>query len=276
LITESPHAAPGGLEVMTLDRGQGMANPALCFQDGFSTAGSSGTGMGAIRRLSSSCEVYSVPGKGTVLLVRFEAPGQAALNSGFQYAGVSVPHPAETQCGDAFAVHEGRGHVTALVVDGLGHGPSAADSARAAVAAFRVAPDQPPGEIMIRIHGALRATRGAAAGVARLDFQSRQVIYAGVGNVMGMIYDLPKPRQMVCNPGTLGQGTARVKEFSYPWNEKNLVLLYSDGISTHWPAEMYANALQHDPAVLAGVIYRDHRRQHDDATVLALRERTAG
>src|SRR4051794_4187184 len=55
-----------GLEFLSLDRGPGIADVDRCLFDGFSTAGSSGHGLGAILRLSSSFDIDSVPGIGTV------------------------------------------------------------------------------------------------------------------------------------------------------------------------------------------------------------------
>lgn len=43
-----------GIEILSLDRGPGIRNIAECLRDGYSTAGSPGTGLGALRRLSSS------------------------------------------------------------------------------------------------------------------------------------------------------------------------------------------------------------------------------
>src|SRR5689334_20816610 len=60
----------GGIEVMTLDRGPGMRNIEQCMQDGYSTAGTPGNGLGAIARLASHFDLYSVPGHGTALLAR--------------------------------------------------------------------------------------------------------------------------------------------------------------------------------------------------------------
>src|SRR5262245_37509821 len=51
-----------GLELLTLDRGPGMRNLAECLRDGYSTAGSRGEGLGAIRRLADLFDVYSLPG----------------------------------------------------------------------------------------------------------------------------------------------------------------------------------------------------------------------
>src|SRR6185436_1518023 len=46
--------APAGfVEVVALDRGPGMANVTRCLEDGYSTAGSPGTGLGAVQRLST-------------------------------------------------------------------------------------------------------------------------------------------------------------------------------------------------------------------------------
>lgn len=59
-----------GLEVMTLDTGPGMRYVGQCLQDGYSTAGTAGNGLGAIARLSSSFDLYSVPGSGTALVAR--------------------------------------------------------------------------------------------------------------------------------------------------------------------------------------------------------------
>src|SRR5690349_8921442 len=70
IVISPVHADPAGVEILALDKGPGLADQELCFQDGYSTAGSAGTGLGAIRRLSTQHEVYSVRGKGTALLAR--------------------------------------------------------------------------------------------------------------------------------------------------------------------------------------------------------------
>src|SRR5262245_38968592 len=54
-----------GIEVLALDRGPGMADLGRCLRDGYSTAGTRGTGLGAIARLSSGFEVHSADRRGT-------------------------------------------------------------------------------------------------------------------------------------------------------------------------------------------------------------------
>lgn len=68
-----------GVELLALDKGPGMANVMECLRDGYSTAGSSGSGLGAIVRTASLAEIYSVPGAGTVVLAQLNAASQTTL-----------------------------------------------------------------------------------------------------------------------------------------------------------------------------------------------------
>ena len=49
------------LDVLALDRGPGMSDVDRCLADGYSTAGSPGTGLGAIGRLADQFDIYSSP-----------------------------------------------------------------------------------------------------------------------------------------------------------------------------------------------------------------------
>src|SRR5262249_33277923 len=60
----------GGRDVLALDRGPGIPDVGRALGDGYSTAGSSGTGLGAMRRLSTLFDVHSAPGVGTAVLAR--------------------------------------------------------------------------------------------------------------------------------------------------------------------------------------------------------------
>ena len=60
------HGSMQGIEIVALDRGPGMANVGHALQDGHSTAGSSGTGLGAIVRMATEFDIHSLPGRGTV------------------------------------------------------------------------------------------------------------------------------------------------------------------------------------------------------------------
>ena len=54
-----------GVELLALDRGPGIANFNASLRDGVSTAGSPGTGLGALGRMSENFEVYAPAGRGS-------------------------------------------------------------------------------------------------------------------------------------------------------------------------------------------------------------------
>jgi len=103
-----------------------MANVGQCLRDGFSTAGTPGTGLGAIGRLSNFFEIHSVPELGTALIARLE-PDKNSLQAipnpnSLEIGGVHLPKAGEKISGDSWAVENQRDKNLILVADGLGYG----------------------------------------------------------------------------------------------------------------------------------------------------------
>ena len=262
---------PAAIEILALDRGPGM-DVAACFRDGYSTAGSPGTGLGAVERLATLMDVYSTRPGGTAIVARVDADGRReARVAPVQVGAVSVPKAGEDVCGDGFSVAADLACPAMMVVDGLGHGPGAADAARLAVAAFERAPDLRPAAQVAAIHDALRGSRGAAVSVARIDPAQGILAYAGIGNVAGAIVSGGATRHLVSGNGTAGHIAGRINEFTYPWAADARLIMHSDGLATRWQIERYPGLPSHHPALLAGVLYRDWSRGRDDVTVVVLR-----
>jgi anti-sigma regulatory factor (Ser/Thr protein kinase) len=272
-ILVGPGRDGGTVEVLSLDRGPGMANPAACLRDGFSTSGTAGTGLGAIARLASRFDIHSAPGAGTALVATVAASRRAAAAERFEAAGVAIPAPGETACGDAWAASVRADGITIVVVDGLGHGTLASEAAAEAVRAFRAVGTRPVPEIVDAVHGALRSTRGAAVAVAEIDGRRGVVTFCGIGNVSGTIVADGPARNAVSHGGIAGHGTVRIQPFTYPWPPGGLLILTTDGIASHWNLDAYPGLRRRDPALVAGVLYRDFVRGRDDATVVVARER---
>src|SRR5262249_55607121 len=152
----------------------------------FLSTGTPGTGLGAIRRLSTVFDAYSVPGAGAAVLSTI-SPAAVDPDVDVIAGGVNVPHPGETVSGDAWAVHLAQGRAAAIIADGLGHGSSAAEAAALAVAIFRQHVHEAPAHTLERVHDALRPTRGAAVGIAELDRTRGVLRFAGIGNIAGTI-----------------------------------------------------------------------------------------
>lgn len=277
LIGTCASGAPG-IEAVWIDRGPGMANPEACLRDGFSTSGTSGTGFGAARRMSNQFDVYSQLGQGTAVLVRMmptDHDASADLSpAGWDVGVVAVAKPGEDVSGDGWAVRGDGSNLSCVVVDGLGHGPLAAAAARAGTIAFQASAGGEPVPALQRIHEAMRGTRGGAVSVARIDPARREVAFAGIGNVAGAIAGLAT-RRMVSVNGTAGGAVPRLRAFDYPYIPPEAVILHSDGISTNWSIGSYPGLLTHDPTLVAAVLFRDHGRGRDDATVLVAREGAA-
>lgn len=259
-----------GLEIVALDRGGGMNNVAQCMRDGYSTAGSPGTGLGAIARLSATFDIYSTPGCGTAVVARVY---RAAIPSNYplEFGAVCIATTGEEICGDSWSVRHGEGRISFLVVDGLGHGGSAAQAAHEAVAVFEEHATRSPAEILRAAHGRLRSTRGAAMAIAETNLSEGIIRYAGVGNIAATIISGGATRSLVSHNGTVGHEMPRVQEFVYPWPEGALLVMHSDGLQTRWSFDGYPGLAARHPAVIAGVLYRDFRRTRDDASVLVAR-----
>ncbi len=265
-----------GIEILALDKGAGILNLQRCLRDGYSTAGSPGTGLGAIVRLAATFDLHS-SSAGTALLARLwdrpiEEEGIRGARD-LDVSVVSVPLPGEDVCGDAWGVERRGDRDLLLVADGLGHGPLASAAALAAVQILHQNPHLTPANILREAHRALRGTRGAAVSIAEIDRARQVVLFAGVGNVAGAVVSETGSRSMVSHNGTLGYEAHSFQEFSYPFPHGANLIMHSDGLGSRWKLDAYAGLPGRDPALIAGVLYRDFRRGRDDVTVLVAREK---
>jgi hypothetical protein len=67
------------------------------------------------------------------------------------------------------------------------------------------------------------------------------------------------------------EGRRRIQEFTYPWPDDALLIAHSDGLITRWRLDVYPGLEQRHPGIIAGMLYRDARRERDDVTVVAMR-----
>ncbi|MGC3976464.1 MAG: ATP-binding protein/SpoIIE family protein phosphatase [Nitrospira sp.] len=265
-----------GIELVAIDRGPGMSNVSHALQDGTSTAGSSGNGLGAMMRMAAEFDIHSLPGRGTSLVARvWNGPVPAGQGSVMKTGVIHMAKPGEAVCGDAW-YSECTGHRTlCAVVDGLGHGALAAQAAQLAVETLRAHAQASLTEQVDLAHRALRPTRGAALGIAEILHDQQLVKFVGIGNIMASICQAGGFRNMVSQNGILGHQIRRVTEFQYPWPESAMLVMCSDGITTHWDINSYAGLAARDPSLIAATLYRDFSRRRDDTTVVVLKKRTA-
>jgi anti-sigma regulatory factor (Ser/Thr protein kinase) len=274
LIQPVRHGASVLIELIAIDRGKGMENVERSITDGYSTAGTAGTGLGAVRRLALEFDIYSVAGEGSVVLARIGGQARTSApspeRSAVRFGAVSLAVAGETECGDTWRVATQEGNTAVMVADGLGHGTFAAQAAHSAATAFESAPFESPGVLLERLHRATAGSRGAAAACAQVGADG-QVRYAGVGNISGHLVSAERSQGMVSHGGTLGLKVSRMQQFEYRRAPNSLVIMHSDGVSARWDLKSKPGLLQRHPAVIAALLYRDHGRSRDDATVVVLR-----
>jgi anti-sigma regulatory factor (Ser/Thr protein kinase) len=261
-----------GFECLALDKGPGMANIDRCIEDGFSTSGTSGTGLGAVMRQSHVLDIFTQPNKGTAILARISLDPKGGDPVMARSGVVSLPYPKETVCGDGHRLTRSAGGFSMMIADGLGHGIFAAEASNAAIEAFDRLVDRTPMDIAQTMHVALRKTRGAAVGIARYERDLGTVTFIGVGNVASVILDDGVARRMVSHNGTIGHTAPKFQSFAYAATAPFLMIMASDGLGTTWTLDAYPGLWSRHPSLIAGVLYRDFRRSRDDVTILVVRE----
>ncbi|MEZ4436347.1 MAG: SpoIIE family protein phosphatase [bacterium] len=275
--------APGGwflaqrigpaIDLLTLDRGPGLPDIEQCFVDGYSTAGTSGIGLGAVRRLSTEHAIDTGPDRGTIFFVRCGRPPDV----GVEFGTATRPYPGQRRNGDGWLIDQVDSITRVFVLDGLGHGPSAADASEAALDALRGCTLTDPVPLLEVIDGALVSTRGAAATVACIDADAERVSIAGVGNVSGVIYHQQESMTVVPKFGVLGNRSrlADTRSLHGSWGPGALLVMHTDGVSEKWRSGGRRRGLRRSPALVAGRLLRDHGRRTDDATALVVHAREA-
>lgn len=261
------------ISILSLDQGPGIKNPGVCLQDGHSTAGSPGTGLGAIKRLSSFFDFYSRPGKGTTFFSRITRKDSSIepSNLSTKVGVICLPLEGEEACGDSVAIKEYCDRIVLLLVDGLGHGLLAAEAANEAVASFHQHASYGPQKIIEQIHRDLRKTRGAALAIVEIDLGEEDLCFSGIGNIIGRVISFKKSYRMISYHGIVGEEVRKCKEYKYPFFKDDLLIVHSDGLSSRWSRDDYPGLWFKHPTLIAGTLYRDHRRLQDDCSMIVVK-----
>jgi anti-sigma regulatory factor (Ser/Thr protein kinase) len=267
---QSSGAGPA-IEIIALDSGPGIADIGRSLRDGYSTGGTPGTGLGAVRRLSTLFDVWSLPERGTAVVSRISGGASNAgrtTASRFRWGAIALNAPREEVCGDTWRVIERDQEIYAMVADGLGHGPQACEAATQAAVAFEAGDFGDPAAFLEQAHRKLVGTRGAAIAAVRV---SRDAIrYAGLGNIAGFSISADRSTGLVSQNGTLGVQVRRIQEVRHERSSPGLIVMHSDGLSGRWSLGDSPGLARRHPALIAAVLLRDCLRGKDDATVVVI------
>lgn len=175
---------------------------------------------------------------------------------------VQRPARGERICGDLVLLVELDARCLLAVIDGLGHGPRAAEASEAAAAFIRAHAEEPLDHLLRGCDGAIRSTRGVAATVIRIDRETLELEHAGVGNVE-LVARTAEAVAPVPQAGVIGGRMRKVIATRHQLHAGDLLALFSDGISRRLRLE---DQRRDSARATAEAILRNHGKDHDDAS----------
>jgi anti-sigma regulatory factor (Ser/Thr protein kinase)/serine/threonine protein phosphatase PrpC len=264
-----------GIQIEAEDRGLGIADIDRAITDGYSTAGGLGLGLGTVNRLMDEFEIHSQPGAGThIVCQRWLRPERSNQLAGeLEFGAASRPRRGEPENGDAFLFRQWEGFALTGVIDGLGHGVFAQRAAQTGRQYIENHFDQPLDSLFRGVGRACRSTRGVVMALARFDCGKQKLTLASIGNVEMRLFGSEQKFSPVVRRGILGLNAPNPFCFDHPWKGDCVLVLHSDGLSTHWTLNDFPEILSESPAKAAYRLLAALGKPDDDATVVVVRSK---
>jgi len=234
------------------------------FDDGHSTSGTLGIGLGAVRRL---CDEVNLTIEDGEFIVRATKRHAADSPSFLETSVLSRPLPGFKENGDGYYINVRPDSAVLAVIDGLGHGPEAEEATSRAISVIASDDRAPLLDVVRRMHEALRRTRGCVIGLARI-VPDGKMEYVGMGNIRAHIFSSGKARSLLSYSGVVGGNMRTVRPMSYDIPSGGTLFIYSDGVK-HLSLE--SRLLSHSVMELAHNLFSENAKRNDDATLLVAR-----
>ena len=274
-IWETAHPRPA-LDLFAFDYGKGILNINVAVQDGFTTAGTMGKGLGAIRRLSSESEIYSLPLEnvgdcpwhGTAVWSRFYQDNHDDTLP-HQIGGYTRAYQDSAFNGDLFQVRCNPNKTRWLHMDGLGHGREAAEVVEGI--GYFLDDETPVDGLMQRLSRRLEGTRGAVGMVCEIDATTQTFRICGVGDMVAYLIASGDKKAISFSPGVLGHAhrTPETTTLSFP--PQALLFTASDGLRRSITLRSFPELWRLHPQMIALVLGQVMGRHNDDRSVFTIR-----
>jgi anti-sigma regulatory factor (Ser/Thr protein kinase) len=265
-----------GVRIESFDVGPGIANVDAAFADGTSTAGSLGGGLGAVNRLMHQLTV-AAPGEpdfGTKIVADrwLRRDRESSTTCPLSFGAASRPAADETVNGDSFVIRRWDEQALVGVIDGLGHGADAHEASRAATEYVESHYDNSVASIFEGTERACRGTRGVVMALARFDWSADTVTVGAVGNINHKT-NSGSDLTVIPRRGVVGSNGPDPKVTQSDWRPGDQLVLFSDGIDSHWNLSKERTAKGESATETARRLLDEYSKPHDDATVLVVSER---
>lgn len=267
---------PSGLKIETIDSGPGISSIEKALTDGFSTSNCLGCGLGAVNRLMDTLEIVSLctDGPGTrISCCRFHDPPLPYTDRmPFETGAASRSVPGMKANGDGFVIKSQGQSLLVGVIDGIGHGEHAhlaSEKIRHYVQTHSHL------SLPLIFQGAGRAsqgTRGAVMSLVCLDWSQKpwRLCYGALGNIEAMIVS-EKSLRLPVRRGILGTSPIRPTFLEMDFFETETLVLFSDGVMSHWAAEDERLLQEKTATEGARVLLARLAKANDDATIVVVK-----
>ncbi len=218
----SLRVSAGAFDAVVTDGGPGMGAPP-------GKKVGLGVGLEGAGRLMDTLEVRQLE-RGTQVAMSKVHPNGARRDSGPWEAGaVTRAKRGQTVSGDRWWAGVSGDVLLAVVADGLGSGPAAAESAGAVVDTISRQDFQAPlDEMIAAANKAAESTRGAVAMVLRAAPPTLEI--CGVGDVNGRAE--PSGVALSVRPGIVGVDISRMVVDEIEWQGRGHLLIWTDGVES--------------------------------------------
>ena len=179
--------------------------------------------------------------------------------------------PGEKDSGDRHLVQTVPCGMLVAVVDGIGHGPSAALAAELAIGELTRMNGGSLVDAVQRCHERLQRTRGVVISLAQFNVMENTMAWLSVGNVEGRLWRLNARRMheaLLLRGGVVGDHIPHLVPAIVPVGYGDLLILATDGIDSSFADDVRLSA----PArQIAEKIVERNWQGTDDALVLVAR-----
>jgi negative regulator of sigma-B (phosphoserine phosphatase) len=193
--------------------------------------------------------------------------------AGLEWSTAAATMPGETESGDRYWAGYGATGMMFAVIDGLGHGPAAAEASALAIATLEQHVDDSLIEVLRHCHVSLRGTRGVAMSLAAFNSEDAMLTWIGVGNVEGTLLhrDPRRPSdKLLLRNGVVGSHLPALRAEELPVRPGDILTMATDGVSVE---HLLRVAMDGQIESMADGMLASACKGTDDALILVARYR---
>lgn len=187
-----------------------------------------------------------------------------------EYHIVREPCQDGIYCGDAGLIKEYGGIRFLAVVDGLGHGKKAHDTARSCIGFLEEHYRNDLTRLADGLHHHIQGSRGAVAALCCLDAAKRKLSCVSVGDTTVRRLN-NEPFRIQGIPGILGYQVRSYRQETHRLAAGDILLLHTDGVSSHFNPKDLDGLLHGDARGIADTIMARYAKPHDDSLCMVVR-----